>query len=315
MKYKYGIIGCGGISNRFAGVLAQSETGEIHGAAARNPESAREFCAKHGGKPYADYDELIQDTAVDVVYIGTVHSHHYDLVKQCLNRGKNVLCEKPLVLHAAQARELADLARQQNCFLMEAMWTRCNPVVIEATRWVREGRIGKPVVVNAAFCSRNTYNPEGRIYNPALAGGALYDVGVYVIEFATGLLGENPSEIHAAVTNADTGVDDYVSMALRFPSGAQASLQCGISAYVPHKASIHGTEGYIEFEPEFWKPKSCTLYQSKGEPIDTFSVEFEDGFCYQIDHVADMLNQGRIESTRIPWQDTIACAAVFDAIL
>jgi predicted dehydrogenase len=310
----FGILGCGGISDRFCKVLNTEQGVAISAVAARDIDRAAAFKARHKAGRACTYDELVRDRGVDIVYIGTVHSHHYEQIKMCLENGRHVLCEKPMVLHGAQARECFALAKERNLLLMEAMWVRCNPCVREATHWVREGLIGEVKLVKADFCYASRYVPESRIYNPGLAGGALYDVGVYVIEFATGILGENPSQVTGALQYAPTGVDTVTSLSLGFPGGAVASLTCAVNVSVPSTALIYGTEGHIRLD-DFWKTHDATRYDNAGNITGSFHADFEDGFSFQIRHVVDLMNRGATESDLIPPEDTIVCADVFDALL
>jgi predicted dehydrogenase len=310
----FGILGCGGIADRFCNVLRKEPGAAIRAVAARDADKAAAFRDRHRAARSCSYAELVRDSGVDIVYIATVHSHHYEQIKLCLVNGKHVLCEKPMVLHGAQARECFALARQKNLFLMEAMWVRCNPCVREATRWVREGLIGEVKLIKADFCYASRYVPESRIYNPALAGGALYDVGVYVIEFATGILGENPSHISGALQYAPTGADVTTSVSLGFPCGAVASLNCAVNVSLPSTALIYGTGGYIQLD-DFWRTHDATRYDNAGNIAEHFHAEFEDGFSYQIQHVVDLMKRGALESDLIPPADTLACADVFDTLL
>lgn len=314
MKIRFGILGAGGISTRFAKVLKTVPGASLCGVATRDYSRAQTFADAFGGEAYESYEALAADNSIDIVYVGTIHNSHYDAVKLCLERGRNVLCEKPLVLHEREAQELSALAEEQGLFLMEAMWPRCNPVIRQATEWVRSGRLGAVKLVTASFCSNVPYNPHSRIYNPELAGGAIYDVGVYVIAFATGIVGEQPSQITGSLSYAPTGVDSCAAIALGFPSGAVASLTCGTNAKAPYTACVYGTEGHIVIE-EFWRAKECCLYGNDGALLDAYSVEFEDGFSFQIEHVMDMLRQGKRQSDLVPLADSIACARVFDVLL
>lgn len=311
---KFGILGCGGISDRFCGVLNREENVAIHAVAARQPDQAARFAKKHGAGRSCGYGELLQDSSVDIIYIGTVHNRHYEQIKLCLEHGKHVLCEKPMVLHGAQARECFELAKRKKLLLMEGMWTRCNPCVMKAAEWVRAGKIGDVKLVTANFCFHAPYDPEGRLYNPDLAGGALYDVGVYVIEFATGILGENPVRASGIAKRTDTGVDGFTGITLDFPGGAIASLNCGFTAKTPHDAAIYGTAGSIEIK-DFWRAHDAVLFDANGERVESIHEEFEDGFSYEIRHVVELMERGALESDLIPPADTIACADLFDRLL
>jgi predicted dehydrogenase len=318
MAIRFGVMGCGGISSRFCGVLnaCDQEKVLLHGVAARDMARAEAFAATyHAAKVYKDYRELAEDPAIDIVYIGTVNTSHEELVRLCLENGRRVLCEKPLVFTAKQAEDLFALAKEKNLLLLEGMWTRCNPVVRKVTEWVAAKAIGDAKLVTAKFNFNMPYNPHSRLYDPAQGGGALYDVGVYVIEFATGVLGENPDRITGVMETAPSGVDANTAISLGFPSGALASLTCAVNVTTPQPAAIYGTDGYIEVEAGFWRTHKAIRYDSQGQPVETFACEYDDGFSFEIEHVLELIDKGAIESDLIPPKDTIACAAVFDALL
>ncbi len=310
----FGIIGLGGIAKRFAKVLHTAQDVELTAVAARDNSRAiafaNEFSAK---KSYASYEALAKDQEVDAVYIALTHNFHYEVIKMCLNNGKSVLCEKPMVLHAEEAMELAELAEDKGVTLMEAMWTRCLPSYRKACEWVNAGLVGNVGLIQASFCFNVPVNIESRLYNPKLAGGALYDVGVYVVEFATGILDEAPVEITAVSQKCETGVDSFTALSLRFDSGAVASLSCGISGSSVLDGHIVGDKGRIFMNP-FYMAERCELFDNNNQLIESFEEKTEDGFIYQINHFADLVRQGELESPYIPLRDTIACAELFDEV-
>ncbi len=312
MNVRFGIIGPGDIANRFAEVLNSVDGVELTAVASSNEQRAAEFAQRHGApKVYEGYLKLVEDDMVDVVYIGLTHNFHFDAVKLCLEHGKAVLCEKPLVTNQRDAETLAALSRSKKVLLMEAMWTRCLPTFIEAKRWLMEGRIGKVKLVDASFCFNVPFDPEHRLYNPDLAGGSLFDAGVYPIEFTMGILGETPTMVKGVATKAPTGVDDYVAMSMAFASDTLASLSCGLTANTNPDAKIYGSEGYIVIY-DFIRSNKCELYDNQDNLVETFAVDFEDGFSFEMEHFADLYRKGAIESDLVPLRDNIACAKIFD---
>ena len=178
---------------------------------------------------------------------------------------------------------------------------------------MRDGRIGDVRLVEASFCFNAPFRAEHRLFNPALAGGALYDVGVYVIEFATGILAENPVQAEAVCHRCETGVDDFTALSLRFDSGALASLSCGMTGDSSTDARITGGEGGIVVY-DFYQTKKCELFDRNRQLVETYEGGFEDGFLYQIEHFANLVREGKLESPLIPLCDSIACADLFDAV-
>lgn len=316
MNVRFGIIGPGSIAARFATVLADTDDVTLTAAASASSKSkAEEFAAKYGAKrAYGSYEELVNDDQVDVVYIGLTHNFHYEAIKLCINHGKGVICEKPMTISRQEAEEVTSLAREKKVLLMEAMWTRFLPAFIQAKEWVNKKMIGEVKLIQASFCFNFPFDPVHRLYNPRLAGGSLLDAGVYPIEFATGILGENPIEIAGVLHECITGVDDFAAISLKFPSGALATLSCGLTAKTNMDAYVFGSEGHIIVK-DFLMTRKCERYNRDGMLVDSFESEPTDGFNYQIRHFADLYRKGLIESDLIPHRDNIACGAVFDALL
>ncbi len=313
-KTRIGMIGLGGIAQRFAKVLGTAEGAMLEAVAARDPIKAEAFREKYGAKRVCQtYQEMTEDPDVDAVYIALTHNFHYQVARMCLENGKHVLCEKPFFMHGDEARKLTTLARSKGLLLMEAMWTRCLPAFQKARSWVREGRIGEVRLVQAAFCFNFPFDPAHRLYDPAVAGGALLDAGVYPIEFAMGMLDERPEAVQSVCHKCDTGVDDYTALSFRFPSGALASLTCGLTGAVSMDAAVNGTEGRVIVE-KFLMTEKVLLLNQKEEVVETFECPVDDGFIYQIEHFASLIQDGQVESPLIPHRDTIACADVFDTV-
>lgn len=313
-KVRFGIIGLGKIAARFAGVLRYSASGQLTAVAARDAGRAETFAAEYGAaRSYGSYGELIRDPEVELVYIAVTHNFHYELIKECLLAGKGVLCEKPMVLTRDKAKVLCSLAARKRVFLMEAMWTRCLPAVRKAAEWTQSGRIGVLKMVQASFCHRPKFDPASRLFSPELSGGALYDMGVYPLMFASCIVGENPIETFGVASMCPTGVDTCDTLSLRFPGGALASLCCASGVRMPDDAAVYGTEGRI-FLPNFYRATSAALYDENGGLVERFEEECADGFIYEIEHAARCFREGKIESDWVPWADTIACAGIFDAM-
>lgn len=314
-KVRFGIIGLGGIADRFAKVLNTAGGVELTAVASRDMSRSKAFGEKFGSKKvYDSYSLLMADEDIDVVYIALTHNFHYDIVKECLNNGKGVICEKPFVLNKKHAEELVQLSREKNVLLMEAMWTRFIPAFRKAREWVETGRIGGVKLVNASFCFNVPFDPENRLFDPTVAGGCLYDAGVYPIEFAMGILDEKPSKVSGLATFSKTGVDDFAVVNMSFESGALASLSCGFTANTSQDARVYGTEGSI-IVYNFLGSRKCELYDKQNKLLESFTDEFEDGFIFQINHFRDLFINNKIESEIIPHKDTIACAEIFDHLM
>ncbi len=314
MAVRFGILGAGKISRRFAAVLAESQEAELYAVAARDELRARDFAAHFDAETsYGSYAALLEDENVDAVYIGLTHDLHFRWTKAALLSGKPVLCEKPMAVSAGEAEALIALSREKQVLLMEAMWTRCLPAVRRAARWVRGGLIGPVRLIRADFCFDAPFDPTSRLYDPALCGGALLDAGVYPIEFAMGILGEHPEAVSGLALPSETGVDALDLIALRFPSGAMAHLSCAVNLALPGDAQILGENGSVLVR-DFVRSTRAELYDEAGEPVATFTEDAGDGFLYEIDHFCQLLRQGALESPLVPLDDTLACAKVFDQL-
>lgn len=315
MTVRFGIIGLGAIATRFATVLKTAENTALTAVASREMTKSEKFAKEYGAtKAYDNYMDLIQDEEVDIIYIALTHNFHYDIVKKCILNGKAVLCEKPFVTNQKDAAELIALAKEKQVLLMEAMWTRCIPTFQKAKEWVTKGFIGKPQLVQAAFCFNFPFDKEHRLFNPDLAGGGLYDAGVYPLEFATGILGENPVTVNGIAHKCATGVDDFSVINLGFESGALASLSCGLNANVSQDANVYGTEGRVTVY-DFLGSHKCERYDANNQLVESFTVEFEDGFLYEILHISELFREKKLESPLIPLSDTRACAEIFDTLM
>ena len=196
---KWGIIGCGGIARKFAICLKDVEGAELCAVASATPGKAEKFAEQFGvDSAYGDYKQLVARDDIQAVYVATTHNFHYDNVVLCLEHDKAVLCEKPLTVAAWEAEKLVALARERKLFLMMAMWTRFLPAICQVREWLDDGAIGELRQIRADFGFNAVYNPAGRMYNKALAGGALLDAGVYPISFANMVAG-TPVAVEAII--------------------------------------------------------------------------------------------------------------------
>lgn len=294
-KVKWGIMGTGVIAEQFVTDLAFTSTGTPYAVGSRLKSKAVDFAARFDiPKAYGSYQELIEDPEVDVVYIATPHRYHLENSLNSLKAGKAVLCEKPITVNCLELEELISEARARDLFLMEAMWMLFLPPMRRAMEWITEGRIGEVRLVQAEFGFVGNSEPEGRLLNPELAGGALLDVGVYPVALATAIYGSQPSRIMSTSSIGETGVDEQFSALLTYDSGKSASLHGSITLGMRNEAVIHGTEGCIVL-PSMNKAPSATLYKD-GEEVETYSDERKGkGYEYEADEVGRSILAGRKE--------------------
>ena len=313
-KVKFGLIGLGKISSRFAKVLNSVEGVEIAAVASRDLTRSQKFAQEyHAQKALPGYEDVIHDPDVDVVYIGLTHNFHYEMTRKCLEAHKPVLCEKPLVTTQKEAEELAALAQKNQTLLMEAMWTRCMPAYQKVQKWVKAGKIGQVKLITANFCFRTEYDPNQRHFSKETAGGSLYDVGIYPMDFAIGIMGEYPTSVTGSALIAPTGVDESAAFSMKFPSGALASLTCGFNVKAMEEAVIYGTKGCLVINNCF-RPLTCKRYDEERNLKEEFAEPSSDGFEFEIRHCADLVRKGKLESDLIPLKDTIASAKIFDEL-
>jgi predicted dehydrogenase len=312
---RWGVIGTGRIAAAFVADLELTESGRTVAVGSRSPRSADEFADRHRiPNRHPSYEEAVADPEVDAVYVATPHPMHRGAAVLALEAGKQVLVEKPFAMNAVEAGEIADAARERDLFAMEAMWTRFLPHVVEIRRLLASGALGTIVSVSADHGQWFAEDPKSRLFAPELGGGALLDLGVYPVSFASMVLGA-PSRVSAVVDPAFTGVDGQVSMAFGYESGAQASLSCTLRAKSPTRAAIVGTEARIEVDPDFYRPSGFDLITRSGERTRFDPAHDGHGLRLQADEVARCIGAGLTESPAMPLEETVAIAATMDQVL
>jgi len=308
--FNWGILGPGRIAHRFATDLKRLPDARLLAIGSRDESRAAAFASEFGAeRVYGSYNALVADPDVQAIYVATPHPLHLETAQLCLAHGKAVLCEKPLTATLAQAEALVASARQHGVFLMEAMWTRFIPVITQVCAWLAEGRIGEPRLLTADFGFRAEVNPSARLFSPALAGGALLDVGVYVVSLAQMVFGSAPVQMQAVAALGATGVDEQTALSLRFADGGLAALTCAIRTNTPQLARIDGTAGRITI-PAFWHATEATLEPQGGEAI---TIQGDAGYQYEAAEVMACVRAGRVESAIMPLDESLAIAATLDA--
>jgi len=312
---RWGLIGSGWIAGSFAADLAFTDSGRVIAVGSRRLETANRFADRFDiPNRHASYEALVADPEVDVVYVATPHPMHHQNTLLALRAGKPVLVEKAFTMNAAEARELVAVARAERLFLMEAMWTRFLPHVARIRRLIAEGALGEIVTISADHGQWFAKDPNFRLFAPELGGGALLDLGVYPVSFASMLLGA-PDTIVALIEPAFSGVDGQTSMLLGYASGAQAVLTCTSLARSPTRAAIVGSEARIEIEGDFYTPSPFTLITRTGKRTSYDEPHQGRGLWYQADEVARCLRGGLLESPLMPLDESISIMQTMDAVL
>ncbi len=311
---RWGILGTGGIASTFVTDLQLSASGVAIAVGSRSQGSADRFADEFGiPNRHAGYASLVADPEVDVVYVATPHPMHHDDAILALRAFKHVLVEKPFTMNAVEAREVVQVARENGRFAMEAMWTRFLPHVVVIRDWLAGGVLGDIVTVTADHGQWFAEDPEFRLFAPELGGGALLDLGVYPVSFASMVLG-TPDRIVSMSDPAFTGVDAQTSMLFGYDSGAQAVLTCTLRAKSPTRASIVGTDARIEIDGDFYAPADITLIPRDGDPTSIESIHEGRGLRHQADEVARRLAAGDLESPVMPLDETISIMETMDTV-
>lgn len=317
-KINWGIIAPGNIASKFATALQGVENAHRYSVASRNHERAQSFAKEYGFENVADnYNTLINEPNVDAIYIASPHVLHAEQSIACLNAGKAVLCEKPMTVNLQDARSVIDAAKKNNTFYMEAVWTRFMPVHQQIQEWINAGRIGDVQMVQSSFGFAKEFEPEHRLYDPNLAGGALLDLGIYPITMAQIAIGQAPDKVSALAQIGQTGVDESVGIVLHYPQGQVATLNASVRANTSYDAWIFGSEGSIHV-PLFWFAETATLYENNG-PMPKEVEKFEqahaiNGYEYEIQEVQRCLDQGLLESPHLPWEESLTVMKTMDEV-
>lgn len=311
---RWGVVGTGGIAAAMVEDLRLLPDAEVVAVGSRRAESATAFAAEHGiARHFASYAEVCQDPEVEAVYVSVIHPGHKDAALLAIDAGKAVLVEKPFTMNAAEAHEVVAAARARGVFLMEAMWARFVPHMVRVRELLADGALGEVRLVTADHCQWFAHDASHRLYAPELGGGALLDLGIYPVSFASMVLGR-PSTVTAVGTRAFTGVDATTSVVLTYPTEAQAVLTTTLSALGPNRAAIVGTDARIEIDPVFYAPSSFTLTRRDGS-VERFAPAHEgQGLRHEAAEVMRCLREGRTESDVLPLDETVAVMETLDEV-
>lgn len=325
-EFRFGVIGCGVIANKFADAVASLDGVEIAAVSDAFPTFAGKFAEAHGiNKVYTDCQELIQDPDIDAVYIAVTNTAHYELTKAALTAGKPVFCEKPFTMVADQAVELIGLARQKNLFLAENLWTKYLPIYREIRDIIKQKKIGDLRVIHTDYFFCSDFDPNSRLFDPKKGGGALLDIGIYGMGFIGMFLGYRPENVISMAGKGQSNVDERVYVGLQYAGGVLADTTCAISTPAPQRAVIIGTKGRIEI-PEFGRAVTATVYTYGDGKIDansagagtrssvpaggetwTLSYPFrKNGFEYIVEAAVTAIRNGEKELPLATLEETLA---------
>ena len=312
-KFGWGIIGLGNIASSFATGLQSIDDAELIGVGSRSQEKADAFAERfHAQHAYSSYEELAANPDIDAIYIATPHTSHCENTIMCLNAGKAVLCEKPFAVNLRQANAMVTAAKTNNVFLLEAMWTRYLPLIVKVRELLATGAIGEPRMLQADFGFQAGFNPESRLFNPELGGGALLDVGVYTLSLASMVFG-TPTAVAGLANLGQSGVDEESAFVLKHSKGQLSILSTAIRLNTLHEAVILGTEGSIRIHSPWWVPKSLTLKCGGAEEV--LEIPFVgNGYNYEALEVMDCVRAGKVESSTLPLGETLEIQSTMELL-
>lgn len=313
---KIGILGAGGIAGVMAGTVNRMEEADCYAIASRSIEKARVFADKFGvEKVYGSYEDMLSDPEVELVYIALPHSHHHRWTLESLKAGKHVLCEKAFAVNEKQTREMIELSEKTGLLLAEAIWTRYMPSRQMITEIVERGEIGRLRTISANLGYRIDRND--RMVNPELAGGALLDLTVYPLNFASMVWGDDIRRISASCVKTSTGVDGQDNVMIEYQDDRMASLFSTIYTRTNRLGLICGTEGYIEVE-NINNPQKIRVYREEnGDYVLSKTLEVPEqisGYEYEVRSCIKAIGEGRIECPEMPHSQTIQIMCQMDEI-
>ena len=307
----WGFIGFGKIAKKFYASLEHVPGSKLVAIASRSSfEDAAKLCPE--SRVYQDYEDLVKDPDVEVVYINTTHNFHFEQVMLCLKHGKHVLCEKPMALTTNEARRITEA--KGSLFVMEAMWMKFLPAYRKMMEIVQSGGIGSIQLIKADFAFMSPLGPSGRLLNPALAGGAMYDLGIYPLTLSLDLMDyKEPVSYKVNKRMADTGVEDSIAFQLDYHGGVTAQLYASFRHTLPCEAIILGDKGRIHL-PMFWKGQELTWITDEQQEVIDCPFEYT-GYYHEIIEVEACIHAQKAESSIMTLQHSMMTSSLMEAML
>jgi predicted dehydrogenase len=311
---RWGILATGGIAHSFANDLVLNGF-IVQAVGSRSQQSADAFAAEFNiPNAHASYEALVADPDVDIIYVSTPHPFHAANAALALNAGKHVLIEKPIALNAREAREIVDLAAAKNLLVLEAMWTRFLPHMVRLREILAAGALGDVHTLLADHTQDLPDDPAHRINALELGGGALLDLGIYPLSFASALFGR-PETILATASFKDTGADAQVATIFRYPGGQIASTVSASDTHGPNRATILGTEGRIEIDAVWYTPTTLRHHDAAGDVVETFTADVTGrGMHFQAAEAERLVAAGKTSSDILPGEESVAIMETLDEV-
>ena len=308
-----GLIGVGRIAEIVIPTVQKLPGITCLAAASRSAERAEKFARKHGiPRAYGSYEALLEDPDIDLVYIATPHSLHFEQMKMCIDYGKAVLCEKSFTANAAQAEKIKNYAAQKGVFAAEAIWTRYMP-----SRKIIHEMVDSGIVGEIKFLTANLFydiDDKERLVRRELCGGALLDVGVYGLNFALMHFGKDLEKAESSVQMTDGGVDGQENITLFYKDGRMAAIQAGMFGRSDRRGTFYGEHGYIVVD-NINNPLTVTAYDDRDCVIKEVRMpEQISGYEYEFLECRDLLENGAGESTSMPLDETVFVMELMDTL-
>lgn len=312
--FNWGIIGLGKIAHKFAQDLQVIKGARLHAVASRTLSKAEEFAKQYQAKhAYGSYEEMMSCPKLDVIYVATPHVMHCANTIMCLNHKIPVLCEKPFAMNAAEVRRMIAASKNNNTFLMEALWSRFLPTIKKAMQLIEKGTIGEPLSLRADFGFRAKFDPDSRLFSQKLGGGALLDVGIYPV-FLSLLVFGKPTSINAIASIGKTNVDESCGILLKYPDNKMSILHSSIVTKTATEAYIYGEEGTIRINSRWHEPSSLTLLRNDKEPKDFFFDFDSNGYRYEAEEVMRCLRNKVLHSEMMSHHFSLDLIELLDEI-
>lgn len=312
-QIKWAIVGTGYIAGEFVKGMQEVEDARLAAVMSNDIVSSKAFAARYGcDKVYTNYQKMLEQEEIDVVYVATPNDYHYSYIMGALEKGLHVLSEKPTVDNGWQLKRIIEKAREKNVFLMEGMWTRFFPAVKEAKNWIEKGRIGRPMTINSSF----NIKPDIKEWQPwkggiLHAGGALRDVGIYSLAMAYMIFPEEPKAVHT-VMKSNGEVDESFHMLLGYEDGKAAFVGGAFNQSGSTVTEIVGEEGRILIGPEFWHPTTATLILNDGTQEKYMETYPASGFQFEIMAVQDSIRRGEAECAQYTLDESCKIAKLIE---
>ena len=313
-KVRLGIAGPGTIVHRVMTDLRKAEHIDIAAVASRSPERARAAAEEFGiPRAFGSYEEMAVSPDVDLVYVAVPHPFHCATAKLFLKHGKHAIVEKPFAINAREAREMVDCAREKGVYLMEAMWTRFFPLSQWLKGLIDRGELGNIRRMTGDFSFLSPFNPDSRLYNRSLGGGALLDVGIYPLSLMCFFKGALPEKTQVFCHKTETDVDGLCAFQLQFADGAVGQGFGGIEVNTDQTLCLYGTKGWARV-PNFWHPTEVTVYRAGQEPEHHAFAPENEGFHHEFEYAAQAILRGETDQTVIPLAESVAIMEIMDGM-